>query len=103
MKTPVIFRTFKDGKDVIALFPFIPSSGLDGGWTCLSYMQCGQHSGACPHLARPEYSRPATRSEIAPLRRELVRLGYRLKTLQRFPRNAYAVRQATLRSRRGDE
>jgi hypothetical protein len=101
MKTPVIFRTFKAG-EVVALFPFEPASGRDNGWTCTCYAQMGQHSAACPHIVY-KVTRPSTRSEIAPLRRELVQLGYKLKTVQRFPRNAYAVRQATLRNGKGDE
>lgn len=99
MKTPVIFRTFRKGGDVIALFPFEPSSCSDNGWTCQSYQHVGQHGGSSPHLMRGG-TRPSTRTEIAPLRRELVRIGYKLKTLKRFPRNAYAMRKAELNKTR---
>ena len=91
--TLVIFRAFKQGGDVIALFPLIPAT--DGGWRCQSYQHIGQHGAACPHICR-NTTRPATRAEIAPLRRELTRLGYRLKTIKRFPSNAFAVRRAQL-------
>lgn len=88
-KTAVIYRTFKDGGDVIAIFPFIPSDPT--GWHCESYQHVGQHGGCTPHLTHA-VTRPATRAEIAPLAKELRRIGYKLRELKRVPRNAYSVR-----------
>lgn len=92
-KTAVIFRTFHSG-DTIALFPFIPSDNY--GHHCLSYQHIGQHGGASPDLTRIG-TRLATPDEIAPLRAELVRIGYNLTELKRMPSNAFAVRKAALK------
>jgi len=91
-KTAVIFRTFTGTGDVIALFPFIPSDNY--GYHCLSYQRVGQHGGATPDLMRGQYTRPSTPSEVCDLACELRGLGYKLRGMQRFPRNAFAIRQA---------
>jgi hypothetical protein len=70
--TKVIFRTWRTTGEVIALFPEIPHDRH--GHHCESYMHVGQHSGASPDLS--DYTRPSTPDEIAPLRRELERIGY---------------------------
>lgn len=89
----VIFRTFRDGGDVIALFPLEPS---DNSWRhCLSYQHVGQHGGASLDLCRVG-TRPSTTTEIAPLREELERIGYKLRELKRVPHNALEVRQSKL-------
>ncbi len=93
-KIAVIFRTFRNGGDVIAFFPFIPATR--NGWTCESYQHIGQHGAACPHLARQQYTRPSTPDEIKPLALELTSIGYKLKPMKRFPRNAYQVRKANV-------
>ena len=93
--TAVIFRTFKSGGDVIALFPFEPSDNY--GHHCSSYQRVGQHGGATPDLMRGNYTRPSTPAEICDLACELRGLGYKLRGLRRFPSNAYAVRKAALR------
>jgi len=95
-KTAVIFRTFRDGGDVIALFPLEPYSRTDGGWNCECYQRIGQHGGACPHIVRG-VTRPSTPSEICDLACELRGLGYKLRGMSRFPRNAYDVRKAKLK------
>ena len=92
--TAVIYRTFHSG-DAIALFPFIPSDIY--GHHCESYQQIGQHGGATPDLMR-HGTRASTPDEIAPLRDELTRIGYTLKELKRFPRNAFDVRKAAIRA-----
>ena len=89
-QTAVIFRTFTNG-EVIALFPFIPSDNY--GHNCLSYQRIGQHGGATPDLMRSQYTRPSTPAEICDLACELRGIGYKLRGMQRFPRNAFAVRQ----------
>jgi hypothetical protein len=88
--TAVIFRTFKDTGDVIALFPFIAATC--DGWQCESYMHVGQHGAACPHIMRG-ITRPATPKELCDLACELRGLGYKLRGMSRFPRNAYEVRK----------
>jgi len=87
--TPVIFRTFISGGDVIALFPFEPSDRH--GHHCMSYQHVGQHGGASLDLCSVS-TRPSSPDEAAPLRAELERIGYKLKTLKRVPRNAHLVR-----------
>jgi hypothetical protein len=94
-ETAVIFRTFIAGGDVIALFPFEPSDNY--GHHCMSYQRVGQHGGASPDLMRGNYTRKATPAEICDLACELRGLGYKLRGMERFPRNAFAVRKAKLR------
>jgi hypothetical protein len=55
-------------------------------------MRTGQHGGADPRIVK--ITRPATLAEICDLACELRGLGYRLKGLRRFPRNAFSVRKA---------
>jgi hypothetical protein len=80
--TKVIFRTFKKGGEVIAMFPETP--GGVSGFTCSSYMQVGQHgdawAGAIPG------TRPSTPEEKAPIMRELERIGYKLTEVRKFSR-----------------
>ena len=92
--TAVIFRTFRDGGDVVALFPLEPSD--NHGHHCLSYQRIGQHGGATPDLMRGKFTRPSTPGEICDLACELRGLGYKLRGMQRFPRNAFDVRKAKL-------
>lgn len=91
-QTPVIFRTFTKDGDVIALFPFIASD--PHGHHCLSYQRVGQHSGATPDLMNGKLTRPSSQAEIDPLKAELLSIGYILKEMKRFPRNAFDVRRA---------
>lgn len=74
MTTIVVFRKWKDRKDIIALFPRIPAD--ISGYMCLSYMHIGQHGDADPArvvsqtvLAKPD--------EYAGLLKELKSIGYR--------------------------
>ncbi len=91
--TEVIFRTFHTG-ETIALFPYEPSDSY--GHYCLSYQHIGQHGGATTDLCR-EGTRPSTPDEIAPLKEELERIGYKLRELKRTPSNAREVRRAKLK------
>lgn len=72
-KIKVVFRVFKDGGDVLALFPDEESSpGL-----CLSYQRVGQHSSAMYyHCMR--ITRPAKPLEYKSLKTELESIGYEL-------------------------
>ena len=68
----VIFRTWIEGGDTIAIFPEIPCMR----WTCESYQHIGQH-GACDlHLTLFLITRPAFEWEIEPLLTELKSIGY---------------------------
>lgn len=83
-KTRVIFRVFKRGGDVIALFPDLEETGPGN---VMSYQHIGQHGGA--HLAGVMRStRAATREEYAPLHRELESIGYNLQVVKRASRRA---------------
>jgi hypothetical protein len=92
--TPVIFRMFEG--ECIALFPYEPSSGTDGGWTCTSYMHVGQHGGADPRIVYR--SKRASYEQYQELKTELESdpYFYRLRVLRRFPADAYKVRQAKI-------
>jgi len=94
--TPVIFRTYPTGprSAVIALFP-CEAASVGQPWLCSSYEHIGQHGAADPHGVVAG-TRPATRKQWQPLARELRRLGYRLRIMQRIPRNAYDLRRAQL-------
>jgi hypothetical protein len=77
----VIFRKWKNGGGVIALFPRIPAHVLNP-YICLSYEHHGQHGGAFygEVLCHTE---AATPEEYACLKAELEELGYDLYVAQR--------------------
>lgn len=93
--TPVVFRTFRSGGEVIALFPYEPGT-MDPG-TMMSYQHIGQHGPADMGLTSV-HTRPSTPDEIRPLRNELERIGYKLKILKRIPGDAVRVRAEKIRS-----
>ena len=72
--TKVIFRTFLDSGDVIALFP---EEIENGEGMCQSYMHVGQH-GPAEYEGCLTISKPATVKEFQSLQLELERLGYDL-------------------------
>ena len=75
MKTKIIYRTFRNDGDTIALFPEIPADVR--GDFCQSYQHVGQHGAASPMGADfCRRTRPATPEEVAPLERELREIGY---------------------------
>lgn len=70
--TKVVFRKFKQGGDIIALFPEqINHRNL----TVCSYMHVGQHSDA-DYTGVIAVTTPATESESAGLLAELKSIGY---------------------------
>ena len=72
---PVMFRVWRRGGGVLALFPAWPTD-LDGRY-CAAYEHIGQHGGAdYTHCIRQ--SRPACRAEYASLAKELREIGHRL-------------------------
>lgn len=93
MKTKTVFRTFRKGGEVIALFPELPSD-VHGNY-CESYMHTGQHGGAYPGANTG--TRPATPEEIAPLQRELESLGYEIDTRRKVTRAMDEIRRAAAR------
>lgn len=76
----VVFRKWNDCGGVIALFPELPADVL--GRFCLSYEHIGQHGGADYH-AVVSRTTPARPPEFAALARELARIGYELRPIQR--------------------
>lgn len=76
----VVFRKWRDGGDIIALFPEIPAT-IHGEY-CQSYGHVGQHAAADYH-AVIEHTRPAAPQEYAVLADELTRIGYLLKPQRR--------------------
>jgi hypothetical protein len=76
----VVFRKWKNGFGVIALFPEIPTD-LYGRY-CESYEHVGQHGGA-DYWGVIMNSRPATEEESVDLAEELTRIGYVLHPIQR--------------------
>lgn len=92
-QTKVIYRTFKSGGDVIALFPEVPFDAV--GDFCESYQHVGQHGAASPVLTAS--TRAALPGEIEPLRKELERLGYNLKPYRRVSFEMHKKRRESAR------
>lgn len=87
-ETAVVFRrwpTKRDGSggDVLALFPMLPETRPG---TCASYAHVGQH-GTADYSACIRATKPAEleAEDVQALRRELERIGYRLRVLKRSP------------------
>jgi hypothetical protein len=76
----VVFRKWRDGFGIIALFPEIPAD-LYGRY-CESYEHVGQHGGA-DYWGVIMNTRPANEEESADLLEELTRIGYVLRPIQR--------------------
>jgi hypothetical protein len=79
-KDVVVFRKWKDGFGVIALFPELPADLY--GQYCDSYEAVGQHGNADYHGVVIN-SRLATPEESADLFEELTRIGYQLRPIKR--------------------
>jgi len=81
-RTKVIFRQFKIGCEIIALFPEIP--GDITGNLCMSYMKCGQHAATSPNIV--EDTKPVNFEDgaVKSLIEELIELGYNLEIIKRF-------------------
>ena len=86
MKTPVIFRKFKDGGPVVAIFP-AQAGDLDPTTTCGSYQTIGQQGeiGTLSAIALDyrKFTHMARFAEYTPLKEELERMGYDLKVVGR--------------------
>jgi len=81
-KTKVIFRQWKIGCEIIALFPEIPADNF--GHFCQSYMRVGQHSAANPEIIAD--TKPANLDDgaVKTLMAELKEIGYNLQVIKRF-------------------
>lgn len=82
--TPVIFRASKNG-DVIAIFPTIPPAGNSPSM-CHAIARdrfCDITHHDVP-LTLGQRMRLATRQEYMPLKKELQRMGYRLRVVSRI-------------------
>lgn len=100
---PVILRRFREGGQLIAFFPTIPSD-TSNWYNCLSYMHDGQHAGAdYSALTRPVKGprdtpttpEPATTPAAAALLAELKTIGYdNLKIYRKETAQHRAARQA---------
>lgn len=96
--TLVVFRRWRDRpKTIFALFPALPSD--HAGFYCDSYERIGQHAGA-DYYACVNASDPVSAEDAADLRRELERIGYRLKVIRRASRRVHDARRATARTLR---
>jgi len=89
----VIFRKFREGGNIVALFPeYAGSTDLQ---TCMSYMHIGQHSAASIGLLTSRNTtRPAKPEEYADLLNELKQIGYNPKPITEVPRGAWSKRFA---------
>lgn len=85
-KTIVVFRKFKDGGDILALFP---AEVADSRGNCMSYQHVGQH-GAADYTHCISASVPASPVEHRELRQELENIGYRLAVKLRYSRKRAA-------------
>jgi hypothetical protein len=79
-KTIVVFRKFKEGKDIVALFP---KEIVDHNGHCSSYQHIGQH-GPASYSSCILATTPAKPHEYYHLKQELERIGYVLEVKQRF-------------------
>ena len=88
IKTKVIFRKFRKGGSVIALFPEIP--GTNELFSCLSYMHEGQHCTAGTGITF--YTDPAKPEEYKDLLAELNNIGYNVVVVKKFTQKCTAAR-----------
>jgi hypothetical protein len=76
----VVFRRWRDGGDIIALFVEVPAD-LRGQF-CQSYEHFGQHGGADYHGVIQQ-TLPVKPEDCTDLAEELTRIGYELRVIQR--------------------
>lgn len=89
-KTKVIIRKFRNGGDVIAIFPELP--GTNAWWKdCESYQTIGQH-GTCSADIFPVTTR-CTEEEAQKMLKELEGLGYNLERITRFNNSHVTARK----------
>lgn len=99
--TKVIFRTWineRCNSDVTAIFPEIAASYIDPCF-CACYEIIGQHSDCLPSRVRNK-TRPSTQDEIAPIRTELEKIGYKLQPILRMRYRHLQERERQIRELR---
>ena len=96
--TKVVFRKFKQGGDILALFPEIPA---DMNGHCQSYQHIGQHGAADFYHCIHTLTVPAKPAEYADLKAELEGRGYNLQVIQRASYKDHAARIAELKKMQG--
>lgn len=90
MSTKVIYRVFKKGGDVIALFPTIAATTNPN--MCQSYQHIGQH-GAASYSHVMQMTRPAKPEDYEKLNKELIAVGYKdLRPMLKSPYSDYLER-----------
>ena len=90
----VIFRQWKIGCGIIALFPEI---AVDlNGYNCQSYMRVGQHGAASPDLVTETTPANLKDGVVKRLITELEELGYNLEIIKRFRYTHQQTRMANL-------
>jgi hypothetical protein len=91
----VVFRIWKDGGGVIALFPELPADLL--GRFCLSYERVGQHA-AADYLGVIRQTLPACPEQYAALARELSLIGYVVRPICRASPTHHCRRREAART-----
>lgn len=93
---PVLFRVWRNDREVFALFPTFP--GTNERHTCTCYVHVGQHHSVGESIAIAS-SRPAKPDEYKDLLRELAQIydDCTLRVMQRASRKMQLERYALLR------
>ncbi len=92
-KTKVIFRQWKIGCGIIAMFPEIAVDTV--GYNCQSFEHVGQHGAASPNIVATD-TKPANLDDGAVKRliEELTDRGYNLEIIKRFRYKHLQIRMA---------
>lgn len=90
-KTKVIFRQWKIGCEIIALFPEIATDTL--GYNCQSFMHVGQHGAASPNIIKDTQPAILEDGVVKRLIKELIDRGYNLEIIKRFRYSHQQTRQ----------
>ena len=92
-KTKVIFRQWKDGGEIIALFPEIATDTI--GYNCQSFMHIGQHGAASPNVMLEDTKLANIEDDdVKNLIQELTGRGYELEIIKRFRYSHQQTRMA---------
>jgi len=94
-KTLVIFRMFKEEKEIIAIFPEEPGN-YDSN-TCSSYVHVGQHGTCDPQYLIQDATYPAYPFQYQDLKEELEKMGYNLVIKKKYQSKHYETRQKSLK------
>ena len=92
-KTKVIFRQWKIGCGIIAMFPELAVDTI--GYNCETFEHVGQHGAACPGIVTKD-TKPANLEDGAVKRliKELEGRGYNLEIIKRFRYKHQQIRMA---------